>query len=156
MFMVWLTTGSHIIAQTATSPEEFVNIGNSCESNIARLDTVDSEAGEDRLIIVIARLGNGERSRSFNHRRLHNLRTYLRVVRGRAAESIVTAEGARARGRGRLEIYVGGRLIDVLGVGRGEDLSVGSCAATSPSDRLFYDSRNRNGRGAYIPSRHRP
>ena len=144
---LWLlVAASDAIAQNTESTETNVEIGNTCESNIARLDRIHSEAGESGLMIAIARLGNGEQSRQLNQRRLHNLRLYLEKVRGRAPRTIITAEGDRARGRGRIEIYVGGKLVDVMGVGRSEDLYAGSCDETGELDKYFYDSRRRNRR----------
>lgn len=142
----WLVVTGNAVAQNAESPESYVTIGNSCESNIARLDRIHSEAGDDALVIAIARLGDGEQSRRVNQRRLHNIRLYLEEVRGRAPKTLITAESNRARGRGRVEIYVGGKLVDVIGVGRGEDLYAGSCDGTSELDHLFYDSRRRKSR----------
>lgn len=126
--------------------------GDFCESNIAYLDAAHSAAGEDGLIIAIARLGNGERNTTLNRRRLYNLRTYLEKFRRRDGKTIITAEGERVRGPGRVEIYVGGKLGAEIELRRGEDLHVGSCDASSSLDRLFYDSRTPTGRGAYIPS----
>lgn len=123
-----------------------------CEANIANLDLAHSEAGESGLIIAVARLGDGERRRMLNHRRLHNLRTYLERFHKRARATIVTAEGERVTGSGRVEVYVGGRLFYVFDIDRGEDLHAGSCSATSKSDTLFYDSRTRTGRGEYTPA----
>ncbi len=134
------------VAQNPVSPETYVTIGNTCESNIARLDRIHSEAGNDGLVIAIARLGDGEQSRRLNHRRLHNIRLYLERVRGRAPKTLITAESDRARGRGRIEVYIGGKLVDLLGLARGEDLYAGSCDATSELDDLFYDSRRRKSR----------
>lgn len=143
--MCWLVVTS-AVAQNAESPATYVTIGNTCESNIARLDRIHSEAGDDGLVIAIARIGDGEQSRRLNQRRLHNVRLYLERVRGRAPKTLITAESERARGRGRVEIYVGGKLVDVLGVARGEDLYAGSCDGTSEVDHLFYDSRRRKSR----------
>ena len=142
----WLAATGHTAAQNAESPETYVAIGNTCESNIARLDRIYSEAGSDGLVIAIARLGDGEQSRRLNQRRLHNVRLYLEKVRGRAPKTIIIAEGKPVRGRGRVEIYVGGKLMDVLGVRRGEDLYAGSCDGTGELDHLFYDSRRRKSR----------
>lgn len=142
----WLVITSNAFAQNAESSATYVTIGNTCESNIARLDRIHSEAGDDGLVIAIARIGDGEQSRRLNQRRLHNVRLYLERVRGRAPKTLITAESERARGRGRVEIYVGGKLVDVLGVARGEDLYAGSCDGTSEVDHLFYDSRRRKSR----------
>jgi hypothetical protein len=48
-----------------------------CESDIAILDAASGQAGENGLIIVIAMLGDGERDRNWNRRRLYNVRTCL-------------------------------------------------------------------------------
>jgi hypothetical protein len=119
-----------------------VSIGNTCDSNIARLDNWDSRAG-DELVIAIARLGDGERERVLNRRRLHNVRLYLETVRGRDPKKIVTAEGERAQGRGRVEIYVGGKLADVMGMGRNEDFAAGSFDGTGKLDHLYFSRRAR-------------
>jgi hypothetical protein len=148
---LWLALTSHAAAQGARAPESYVALGNTCESNIARLDNADVEAGKESVLIAVARLGRGEMSRRYNHRRLHNLRLYLMLVRKRDAKNLVVAEGERVKGAGRVEIYARGELIDVLEFRRGEDLYAGSCNALSPKDKLYYDSRNPDGRGTYCP-----
>jgi hypothetical protein len=65
-----------------------------CESDIAILDLASSRAGDDGLIIAVARLGDGERQRSVNLRRLHNVRVYLTQWNGRRnPKTVVLAEG---------------------------------------------------------------
>jgi hypothetical protein len=82
----------------------------------------------DDGLILIARLGNGENSRSLNQHRLHSARAYLTdYLAARSLGSIVTAEGERVNGYGRIEIYVKGRLYSALAVKPNADLSVGSC-----------------------------
>ena len=130
-------------AQNSEVPERFVDLANNCESNIMRLHNIHSMAGEDGLIIAISRLGNGERSRNLNHRRLYNARLWLERIRDRRSSTIITAEGERVGGRGRIEIYVGGKLVDILGMGQGEDLAVGSCDGTGEIDHLYYGSRRQ-------------
>lgn len=101
-----------------------------CESNAAALDAINQLAGKDNLIIAIARLGNRERKRELNQRRLNNVLAYLtRVGWQRAPETVIIAEGVRAKGYGRVELYVGGKLIVVLAVKRNSDLEVLSCAS---------------------------
>lgn len=148
---LWLPLAAHVAAQDARAQESDVTPGSNCESNIARLDNADVGAGKESVLIAVARLGGGEVSRRYNRRRLHNLRLYLTMVRKRDAKNLVVAEGERVRGAGRVELYAGGKLIDVIGFRRGEDLYAGSCAATSPKDKLYYDSRNPDGRGMYCP-----
>jgi hypothetical protein len=155
--LLWLTAAAGASAQGARPEARSEGVGSNCESNIAYLDAAHSEAGDDGLVIAVARLGDGERGRALNQRRLHNLRTYLEKFRKRAGETIVTAEGERVKGLGRVEVYVGGKLAVTLEPGRGQDLHAGSCSASSRQDTLFYDSRNPSGRGVYIPpNRGRP
>jgi hypothetical protein len=148
---LWLALASYAAAQGARARESYEALGGTCEDNIARLDNADVEAGKESVLIAVARLGRGEVSRRYNHRRLHNLRLYLMMYRKRDAKNLVVAEGERVKGAGRVEIYVRGKLIDVLSFRRGEDLYAGSCNALSPKDKLYYDSRNPDGRGAYCP-----
>jgi len=102
-------------------------LGN-CEDNIAVLSAAHQEAGEKGLIIVIARLGDGEYRSDLNRRRLHNVRVYLTEFDWhRTAETVVTAQGERVSGVGRVELYIAGKLVAVLGVKRNGDLLVGSC-----------------------------
>lgn len=99
-----------------------------CEENIALLSDIHHEAGEDGLIIVIARLGDGERRRELNRRRLHNVRVYLTEFGWhRSPETLITAEGERVKGYGRIELYVKGKLSALIGLRRNQDLLVGSC-----------------------------
>ncbi len=146
VFVLWSTIASHAAAQEAKPPEPFFDTYNNCESNISWLDYVHSQAGNDGLVIAIARLGDGEQPRRLIQRRLHNVRLYLEKVRGRAPKTLIVAEGEQARGRGRVEFYVGGKLIGALSVGRGEDLYAGSCDGTGDLDKYFYDSRRRKSR----------
>ena len=109
-----------------------------CESDIAILDLASRRAGEDGLIIAIARLGDGERQRSLNFRRLHNVRVYLTEWNGRRnPKTVLIAEGERVTGYGRIELYVGGALLQTLLVRPNADLIVGSCTyeINAPSEQ---------------------
>lgn len=95
-----------------------------CERHIVVLEGAHHEAGDDGL----ARLGNGENSRSINQHRLHSARAYLTdYLAARLPGSVVIAEGERVNGYGRIEIYIKGRLYSALAVKPNADLSVGSC-----------------------------
>jgi hypothetical protein len=99
-----------------------------CEYNISTLSAAHNAAGPKGLIIAIARLGDGEYSREFNRRRLHNVRIYLTEFDWhRTPDTVITAEGERVRGYGRIELYVNGKLFEVLATKRNRDLLVGSC-----------------------------
>jgi hypothetical protein len=122
-----------------------------CEHNIVRLEMASQQAGTDSLIII-ARLGDGERNRNLNWRRLQNARTYLsEYIKVRAPETIILAEGERVAGYGRIEIYVGGKLFSALAVNRNGDLIVGSCepeeidnARQRQLRKRLYPWRDRN------------
>jgi len=99
-----------------------------CEENIALLSISHEAAGKEGFIIAIARLGSGEQGRELNRRRLHNLRVYLTEFDWhRAPKTVITAEGERVKGFGRVELYVAGKLVGVMGIKRNRDLLVGSC-----------------------------
>ena len=113
-------------AQSSNLTKPITANGNNCESNKAYWDLVAVEANENSsTIIVIARLGDGERARRLNHRRLHNLFTYLNYIREIALERLVRADGERVRGLGRVEAYINGKLFIVFTVGRNQDLQGG-------------------------------
>lgn len=86
-----------------------------CEYNISTLSAAHHAAGENGLVIVIARLGDGEHTKMLNRRRLHNARVYLTEFDWRRGpETVITAEGESVKGYGRLELYVQGKLFRVL------------------------------------------
>jgi hypothetical protein len=100
--------------------------GADCEGIMMRLDIIAiaaDEAGKDKTIIIISRLGSGESSRNLGRRRLRQVADYLN--RRVARERIITAEGERVRGLGQLEFYVGGNLRSVFKVKRSRDLVTG-------------------------------
>ena len=125
-----------VAAQNNEHKKPIIAHDNNCESNKALFDLVDISTPNDGLIIIISRLGSGETSRVYNHRRLHNIRTYLNYVREIPKERIVTAEGERVQGRGRAEVYVRGKLLTVFTVGRNQDLAGGDCEPASGG--LYY------------------
>lgn len=109
-------------------PSHIESTPSNCEENISILGAATQAVTKDDLLIVLARLGDGERNKELNQRRLHNVRTYLsEYVNARAPETIIIAEGERVRGHGRIELYVGGKLFHVLRIPRNGDLLVGSC-----------------------------
>lgn len=115
-----------------------------CENHIAVLEAAHQEAGQDELLILIARRGVGESRRDINHRRLYNARTYLAdYLNVRAPERIVIAEGEPINGYGRVELYVSGRLFYVLALTRNADLLVGSCEPEALDDARQRELRMR-------------
>jgi hypothetical protein len=102
------------------------------------LDLASNEAGEKGLIIVIARLGDSDRNVALNRRRLHNVRVYLTEWNGhRDPKTVITAEGDRVKGYGRIEIYIGGVFSSVILIRPNADLIVGSCTyeINSPAEQ---------------------
>lgn len=85
------------------------------------LDGVAIAAGDKNLIILIARRGNHELSSGLTRRRLKVARDYLRYSRAIPDERIISAEGDAVDARGRIEVYIEGKLFTVFlfGCGRG-------------------------------------
>jgi hypothetical protein len=118
-----------------------------CEGNSARLDVVRNKsaaAGENKIAVAISRLGNGEQSRELNRRRLYTIRSYLTAM-GLSSQKLVTAEGERVTGYGRIELYIGGELVEVLPVERCKDLRVGICDNDREDRRRYQLPLRRNG-----------
>jgi hypothetical protein len=107
------------------SPKEPVNceVANIYTDMAAHL----ARTSEETHLIVIARLGDGEKSRRLNTSRLKHVHDFLGNNRG--VTKIVTAEGERKRGYGQLEFYVGGRLLFTLPIRRNKNVDLGSCNA---------------------------
>jgi hypothetical protein len=119
-----------------TSKQSLQVILNRCEGNNSDLSGAHHMAGEEATIIAIARLGDGEVSRQLNRRRLHNVRTFLTDVGWhRDPTTVITAEGEKVKGYGRVELYVRGVPFVALAVRRNQDLLVGSCLG---ADRNLY------------------
>lgn len=115
------TPGTIPASQVETEPTN-------CEFNVSVLTGAHRMAGDSGLVIIIARLGTGETRRELNNRRLHNARTFLIEFGQRDPHTIVTAEGDRVDGYGRVEMYVGGKLFHVLMIKLNDDLAVGGCS----------------------------
>lgn len=102
------------VAQDTITPEpRMVNGGNN-EDSKAELDLLAQRAGESKLIIMIARRGSKESSRSVSRVRLSTASGFLRSVRGVEKRRIVIGEGERVNGEGRIEVYLDGKLFMVF------------------------------------------
>ena len=111
-----------------------------CENNSAQLGRVTAslqKVGSDGVIIAAARLGAGEGSRELNRRRLFNVNYYLMHYRRVDPARIVLAEGEKTGGYGRVDLYVGGVLVESLLADKGKDLCVTCCGDYSD----FYPER---------------
>ena len=123
-----------------------------CHDRDAVLYEIARKTAADKLITVVARLGEGETRPDLNQRRLHNVRIYwtefLKVYQ-RSPDTLILIEGEKVRDYGRLEFYVDGRLISLLKLNWNADLiAVGCCAGPDeplcPSyERNFYPCRER-------------
>jgi hypothetical protein len=112
----------------ANLPQERRPIG--CENNSAQLGrTAEAlgKAGSDGVIIAVARLGTGEVSRELNRRRLCNVNFFLQHYSGVPEKRVVIAEGEKVKGYGRVDLYVGGALVETLLADKGKDLCVTCC-----------------------------
>ncbi len=117
----------------SSEPRVWADIsGEDCETITAALDHALIDAGHtmintgiDKSIIIIARLGRGETSRQLNRRRLRPLVSFMVETRRFSERRIVSAEGERIRGAGRIEIYVGGELHTIFQIRRNRDLTTG-------------------------------
>ena len=97
-----------------------------CEAATTYIETaivMAQEAGDDSYLIIIARLGDGERSRKLNLDRLNTVKAFKKKWRGK----MVIAEGERVKGYGRLEIYVGGKQAFTLPLRRNANVDFWSC-----------------------------
>lgn len=84
-----------------------------CEGAASRLDfaVIDTKKIEGGYLIIIARLGDGEQS-TLNQARLAGVEEY--ILRRGSDLKYVLAQGARVKGLGRVEVYVGGRLKEIM------------------------------------------
>jgi len=137
-----LVTESITVAQDRSADAHVAKLmpGN-CETNSADLDDLRNEAlegaGKDGVIIAIARLGNRETSRIQNRRRLLAVKNHL-VKYGVPVQKIITAEGERVNGYGRVELYVAGKLRNILLAHPNKALCVECC---NPKYSDFYPYR---------------
>jgi hypothetical protein len=149
-FVVVLTAvGSLTLALPPTNPSQarcprIESRPTNCENHIAILDVAHQDAGQSGLIIMIGRLGDGERNRQLNQHRLHSARAYLTEYHGvRSPETIVIAEGERVTGCGRIELYIGGKLHTAFAIRRNAELSVGSCEPPELDDARQRELRKK-------------
>jgi len=119
----------------------FLNLGipvscQTSENNIASMEVLAKMASEQTkdggVLIVVARLGKGERSREYNRRRLYNVREFLKNYSRIQPENIVVAEGERVAGFGQIEFYLGGERIGKFLFERDKDLCLICCDEYGP------------------------
>jgi hypothetical protein len=120
---LFCSLSSPALAQTGQSSKPTMADGSNNESAKANLDWVAQSAGEDKLIIVIARLGLKESKTRVSRQRLETVRMYLENTRAVPRERIITAEGRRVRGFGQAEIYLDGKLFMVFTFARNRNFA---------------------------------
>ena len=122
----------------------FETFDRSCEFNRYLIDGVaDLTLERDSRLFVISRLGTGDNRPRLGHRRLHNVRAKILPVQWRRFDpaKLITAEGERVKGPGRLEFYVGSKLVIVATFRRNADFCVDCCEWP---DRKYYGRGKRN------------
>jgi hypothetical protein len=111
--------------------------------NVVRVDAL-GRLGENDFLIAIARLGSRDRRRNLNRIRLNATKEWF----GNAAfpvSKLVLAEGQRARGNGRVEFYIGGKLTHVILPAANFGLCT-ECCNPRPEDFTSYRRRKKNTR----------
>lgn len=130
---------AHFFAQGWGIPDRPLN----CEMNFQNLEYLSGLVRQESrggVLIIIARLGDGEKDRGLNRRRLYNVRLKLSGGLDVPAERIIVAEGERLRGFGRVEFYFGGELVGALLIQKRGDICVGCCGP----DERFYPYKGRS------------
>ena len=118
--------------------------GRNCEANAAVIDNVANLTLQtDSRLFVISRLGTGESRKRLGHRRLHNVRARIEPVRYRPFDParLITAEGDRVNGPGRVEFYLGSKLVIVATFRRNADFCVACCEWP---DKMYYGRGKTN------------
>jgi hypothetical protein len=141
-----------------------------CADRSTVLDVVHQGTPADQMIVVIARPGSGDVRPDLSRRRLRNVHAYLTQYlypEGRRDPmTIGMVEGDRVEGLGRLEFYVGGRLVGVIKARPDSDVDFGDCypphdnfirhGGYNPcwvkSHRIFYPCRDRYERRKHVRS----
>ena len=117
-------------AQSVQPSEPYLVVGVDCnaEEHVkSLLDTAAILSGEDKSLIIIARLGAGESSRKLLRGRLYTVSNYLKRERGFSKSRVITAEGERVRGLGHVEVYAGGKLFTIFKMKRNRGFTSGGC-----------------------------
>ena len=108
------TSSDRLKKMSQTRDPLYVSEPVSCESFATLIDNAAVEwlQQDGTYLIVIVRIGEGERS-NLAKSRMNSINKYLEHYK---SSRVVTAEGDRMRGLGRIELYVGGKLKTVISV----------------------------------------
>lgn len=106
----------------------------------------------DRLF-VIARLGKGESNRNVNDRRLYNVREYLKLTFGERLrkENLLFAESEKVKGAGRIDFYLGSKLIMTVTFDRRSDFCVDCCEGL---ENIYYGPGKQGPKNSRAKIRH--
>ncbi len=128
ILLLYISVASPVIAQQKNDLQPVFGITGNCEDAKARLDGVAIEVGREGIVILIAKLGDGEISRKVNRQRLYYILRYFNRADQLGEKRLIKAEGERVRGPGQVEIYAKGKLMLILTTKRnGDILGVKSC-----------------------------
>lgn len=113
------------LAQTSPVSQPIQVNGDNNQDSKAQLSLLGHAISSDEVVVLIARLGLGETNRKLNRRRLDVVRSYIDVTRATPIpkQNIVTAEGEAFRGRGRIEVYLRGKLFMIFTLGRNKNFA---------------------------------
>ncbi len=147
LLMLFARTGVAQDRSGSPVPFAFDSKPTNCEQNHIRFDSYTkyfkNKENSGEVLIAIARLGTGEFSRELNRSRLYIVRATLIEDLGLEEPEVVTAEGERVNGYGRVDIYVGGKLIDALLVNRGKALC-GDCCHPEGRKYLYPNHKKQS------------
>lgn len=101
-----------------------------CEENAFDFDLLLTRTKEyygSEVIILIARLGDGEKSRKYNERRLEVVKAGITAFDRYPKEKVITAQGERVSGKGLVEVYLGGYLSAIFKAERNKNIESRNC-----------------------------
>ena len=132
-----------------------------CWERSGSLEYIHQDTPAGAMITVVARPGTDDKRPDLSWRRLRNVHAYLTQYLNpgyrRDPKTIAMVEGGRVEGYGRLEFYVGGRLVWLIKAPPDMDLDFGDCYPPDDSfirrhrydpcwvksHRIFYPCRDR-------------
>lgn len=110
-----------------------VSDSGNCTENAVYFDTIITKANpypefpNSSVIILIARLGDGEKSRKYNERRLEVIKAGITASDKDSAKKVITAQGGRVSGKGVVEVYADGQLIAIFKAERKKNIASRNC-----------------------------
>lgn len=116
-----------VIAQKQVTEKKY-----NCDAMLGILDNVakaGSESHGESVVIIVAYLGESERSNLYNEQRLKAAETYLTQKRGFPKVRLILTEGKKRNGLGKVEFYVGGKLSAELFLDKKGRICTGCCPA---------------------------